>query len=241
MTADGKNNAANARARADARTGKSGKKGSAAGKRGGVNGGNPVAAEKRNRRSRPLGGRLAYRGGFPVFASRYVLFGGDSPRAALRFYNGSDVLLTGLRFLVTETDGEGRTIAEYTLSRRGLNAESGTEFAVADFPVGADCVALEIKTQSAISEPYEYVVEDDGASVKYGVEEEKEEFYFRKKPTLSVKKRKRTLAVLSAAALLAVVLAAGCTAWRLGVFGGNLRQTSDGSDTDIAVIQDVEA
>lgn len=202
---------------------------------------NAVAKTRRNKRTRPLGGRLVYRGGFPVFAARYVLFGGDTPRAAVRFYNGSDVLLTGLRFLVTEIDGDGKTIAEYTISRRGLNAESGAEFAVADFAVSVDCASLEIKTQSAISEPYEYVTDGDSVHVKYGVEKEKEEFYFSKKPAHSVKKRKRTLAIIAAVALLVVVLAATCTAWRLGVFNGDLSRTSADGGAYISVMQNVEA
>lgn len=199
-------------------------------------------AIKRGARTEPLGERLDYPGGYPVYLARYVLFAGAQPRAAMRFYNGSDAVLTGLRFKVTEKDGDGRIIAEYTLERRGLNAEKGAEFAVADSAVSADCEFLEASVESAFSDPYEYVVDGGGVSVRYGVSEEKKEFYFKNAPTCSVKKRKKILTVISLAAVIGAALIAAFAAWRTGVFDG--RKTEKSSDINnkalISVTEDVE-
>ncbi len=170
----------------------------------------------------PLAERLTYPGGFPVYLARYVLFGGKEPRAALRFFNASEVLVTGLKFRLAEKDGEGNTIAEYPLERRGLFAERGSEFAVADVPVGRACVSVEVQVQSVLSEPYEYVVEKDGVRLGYGVTPAEREYYFREKPTYSLSKRRKIYVAVALCAVLGSVLFAGVLAWRFGAFSDYL-------------------
>lgn len=197
---------------------------------------------RRGKRVEPLGERLDYPGGFPVYLSRYVLFGGDSPRAAMRFYNGSEARLTGLRFTVTEKNADGKVVAEYPLERRGLNAERETEFSVPDTAVSEDCSFLEVAVTSAVSDPYEYVVEGDGVTVRYGVGDEIKDYYFREKHTCTVRKRKRIFAIISAAAVAAAALAVSLVSWRLGAFGGETRKSADiDGGTYITVTENVEA
>ncbi len=193
---------------------------------------------RRGKRTQPLGERLDYPGGFPVYLARYVLFGGEKPHAAMRFYNGSDAYLTGVRFTVKERNDNGKVIAEYTLERRGLNAERGTEFAVADAAVSADCAYLEVALEAALSDPYEYIVDGDGVTVRYGVRGEEERRYFNGKPACSVKKRKRALALLSVAAVICVTLCAALAAWRLGFFDKAAKNQTE--NTSISVTENVE-
>lgn len=171
-------------------------------------------------RKEPLGERLPYPGGFPVYLARYVLFGGETPRAAMRFFNASDVLVTGVRFRVTERDAKGRAIAEYPIERTGLFAERGGEFAVADIPVRLACTAIEVQVTSVLSDGYEYSVGEDGVRLQYGVSPLEKEVYFEQKATYSISKRKKRYTILAFVAVLAAVIAAVGVAWRLGVFKG---------------------
>lgn len=166
----------------------------------------------------PIGERLPYPGGFPVYLSRYVLFGGEAPRIAMRFFNGSDILITGLRLRITEKDKNGAAIAEYPLERLGLFAEIGKEFSVPDSAVGAKCVAVDVQLEAVISDSYEYIVKQDGVQLRYGVEPREREFYFEKKPTYSVSKRKKKYIALAFLAVLGTVLLAWVLAWRVGAF-----------------------
>ncbi len=196
---------------------------------------------KRGKRTEPLGERLGYPGGFPVFLDRYVLFGGDEPRAALRFYNGSEACLTGVRFMLTERDKDDRIIAQYSLERRGLNAESGSEFAVADCAVDINCARIEVKLESALSDPYEYIAEGDGAVVRYGIEEQKREYYFKKTNTCRIKKMKRRLGILSVVALTAFCIGVGLVAYRTKLLGEDFGFLSAGGKDYISVTENVEA
>lgn len=166
----------------------------------------------------PIGERLPYPGGFPVYLARYVVFGGGEPRVAMRFFNASEVLVTGLRLRVTERDAAGKTLAEYPLERHGLFAERGTEFAVADAPVCGTCASVEVQVQSVVSDAYEYVAEGDGVRLQYGVAPRGHEYYFEKKATYSLSKRKKNYMFLSVFAVLGAVLLAVAVAWRVGVF-----------------------
>lgn len=178
-------------------------------------------------------GKLAYPGGFPVYLSRYLITGGPKPRAALRFYNGCEAVVTGVRFRLTEKDGEGKPIAEYSLERRGLFAERGCEFSVADVAVDPRCALLEAKLETVFSEPYEYDVDEDGATtVRYGVTEREPEYFFMRKPVYSVKKRRKKYIIISLIAVLAVTAAAGLTAWRLGIFGKAFPERAESAVTD---------
>ncbi len=194
---------------------------------------------KKHKRTEPLGERLDYPGGFPVYLARYVLFGGDTPHAAMRFYNGSDAVLTGIKFKVTEKDANGKIIAEYTLERRGLNVVSDSEFAVADCAVDSDCAALEVSLLAALSDPYEYIVVDDGVTVRYGVEEENKEFYFKNKRSCSVKKYRKILSAISLAVIVIVAAVAAVTVWRSGFFDGKGSADAE-NNTFIAVTENVE-
>lgn len=175
------------------------------------------AAKKPQTRTEPLCARLNYAGGFPVYLSRYVLTGGDKPRAAMRFFNASDIVVTGLRFRLYEKDASGKVIADYSLERTGLFAEQGEEFAVADTNISKACVSVEVKLESVISSPYEYVVKEDGVKINYGAAEREPEYFFRKQSGYSVKKSRKKYTVISIAAVLAAVLLTAFTVWRLGV------------------------
>lgn len=196
---------------------------------------------RRSPRVEPLGERLDYPGGFPVYLARYVLFGGERPHAAVRFYNGSDAVLTGVRFSVCERDEDGRILAEYSLERRGLNAERGGEFSVADFSVSGNCAQIEARIESAFSDPYEYVICGDGATVKYGVRRAKREYYFKNSPATKVKRIRRRLAIASAAFVAAAALLAGVAAWKTGAFANSYTDGADTNLQNVSVTYDVEA
>lgn len=193
----------------------------------------PVAAGARRA---PLGGRLPYPGGFPVYLARYVLFGGEKPRVAMRFFNASEILITGLRLQVEEKDASGKTIAEYPLERGGLFAERGTEFAVADAPVKAACTSVEVRVKAVLSDEYEYDVEGSGVQLRYGVTPREHEYYFEKKPVYSVSRRRKRYVLLAFLSVLGTVILAGLIVWRVGAlsdFG------IDGNIGEAAVIQTV--
>lgn len=176
------------------------------------------AAVPANVRREPLAERLPYPGGFPVYLARYVLFGGEEPRVAMRFFNASGILVTGLRLRVTEKDKDGNTIAEYPLERQGLFAERGTEFAVKDAPISYACTSVEVQVQAVISDGYEYISEENGVRLNYGLSPRERELYFKKNATYSVSKRRKRYIFIAFAAVLGAVLLTMCLAWRLGVF-----------------------
>lgn len=179
----------------------------------------PAKQEKKQEtvRTEPIAARLPYPGGFPVYLARYVLFGGNRPRAAMRFFNASDILITGIRFRLTEKDGEGKVINEYPLERTKVFAESGGEFEVADAAVGAECVSLEARVESVISDGYEYIVEEDGVRLVYGSREPERKFFFKEKPSASVSKRRKRYVLLAFLTVFGFALVAGALVWQLDI------------------------
>ena len=166
----------------------------------------------------PIGERLPYPGGFPVYLSRYVILGGVAPRVAMRFFNASDILVTGLRFRLTEKDKDGKILAEYDLERFGLFAERGGEFAVTDALVNPECVLVEAKLEMVRSDNYEYAVGEDGdVTLRYGSTSMEPEIFFKERPTYSVKKRGVKYVIVSILAVILVTVAAGAAAWRMGI------------------------
>lgn len=203
----------------------------------------PARAELRKKtRKEPLAESLAYPGGFPVYLSRYVLFGGDKPHAALKFYNGGDLLITGLVFTLEERDADGRTLARYTVERQGLFAESGGEFSVADAPVSVGCAEISAELSAVYSGAYEYAVEGDGVSVRLGERQTERKFTFKKKPAYKVKKRGKKYVVISLLAVLAVAVAVVGMSWRLGLLNDVLpdnmkyKSTQTTTQTDAAYL-----
>lgn len=182
--------------------------------------GDPAAIkEVRQAATSCYGERLAYPGGFPVYCSRYAVIIRDVPKLVMRFFNASDVLVTGLRFSIVEKDKNGNVIEETKLERTGLFAERGTEFAVADAQVSKSCCAVEVKMESVISEDYEYLIDGEGrAALKYGASEEGGDFYFKNKPMCVVKKRRRLYVLLSLSAVIVATLVAVVVAYKLGIF-----------------------
>lgn len=184
----------------------------------------------------PMGERLPYPGGFPVYLSRYVIMGGVNPRAALRFFNASDVLVTGIRFKLTERDKDGKAIAEYVLERSGLFAERGGEFAVTDVKVSENCVSVEARLTSIFSEKYEYAIDEKGeVTLGLGRSAADAEVCFKQKPICTVKKKGRKYILISLIAVIGITAAAGAVAWRIGVFDSAVSKTSDalGAQTEI--------
>lgn len=164
------------------------------------------------------GEKLPYPGGFPVYCSKYVIISDDSPRAALRFFNASDVVVTGLRFSLVEKDENGEVIDTLRIERNGLFSESSTEFSVCDAHVSANCVQIEVKIESVRSDEYEYIIGDEGeVTLKYGVDGERKDFYFKHKPSFSVKKRRRNYVFLSLLAVILATLVSVLMVWGLGV------------------------
>lgn len=192
--------------------------------------------------------RLPYTGGFPVYLSRYVILGTAGRRAALRFFNASEIAITGIRFRLIERDGAGNVLAEHTLERSGLYSESGNEFAVNDAPVEYGCMAVEAKVEAVISDDYEYVVEEDGVRLQYGTSKREKEIAFSKKPTYSRSRRRGRYLAIAIFSVLGFAVAAAGLAWRFGFYERRIFENfgreeayaayaeSDGSMTD-----DVEA
>lgn len=179
----------------------------------------PTSAKASHIETGYYGETLPYPGGFPVYCCKYVIIADDAPVVAMRFFNASDILVTGVRFTLTEKDDKGRVIAVTELERTGLFAERGTSFAVADERVNAACVAAEIKVSAIISDEYEYVIGGDGeVTLKYGTESKTADLYFKERPSFKVRKHSRGYVFLS---LLAVLLVAGVAllvAWQMGIF-----------------------
>ncbi len=156
------------------------------------------------------GERLPYPGGFPVYCCRYVIIKDGAQKLAMRFFNASDILVTGLRFTITEKDANGDVIDVRKQERTGLFAERGTEFAVADAEVSRGCVSVEIRVEIVKSDMYEYVIDDEGnVELRYGESDPTSDLYFKNKRSFSVKKRGKwyvVFAILVVACATAVVV-----------------------------------
>lgn len=164
--------------------------------------------------------RLPYKGGFPVYPSRYVLSGVSERHVALRFFNASEIGVTGIRFRIEERDEEGNILADRIVERTGLFAESGKEFAVADVGVDYACASVEIEVQSVFSDEYEYVFGEDGVSLRYGHAEKGPErkLTFVPRATYSVSKRRKRYVGIAFFAVFGIAAVAAALAWRFGFF-----------------------
>ncbi len=165
-----------------------------------------------------IAAKLPYPGGFPVFLSRYVIFGGSKKRVAMHFFNASEIEISGLRFYLVEKDEKGRELTVRPLERNGLSAERGTEFAVADVAVGRGCTAVEVRMESVLSGAYEYVFEEEGVSLRYGAKERSKEVGFRHKPSYSVSKRSDKYILAAFGLLLGLAVAVLGISWWFGFF-----------------------
>lgn len=168
----------------------------------------------------PVAVRLPYKGGFPVYPSRYVLLGVAERRAALRFFNASDICVTGVRFRIVEKDGGGNVIADRIAERTGLFAESGKEFAVADVRVDYECAAVDVEVQSVFSGEYEYAFAKDGVELRYGYTpmESEQKLSFVPRATYSLSKRRKWYVAVAFFAVLGVAALSALLAWRFGFF-----------------------
>ncbi len=166
----------------------------------------------------PIAAKLPYPGGFPVFLSRYVIFGNAKKRVALHFFNASEIEISGVRFYLVEKDEKGNELAVRPLERNGLAAERGGEFAVADVTVNRNCVAVEARMESVLSGSYEYVFEDESVTLRYGARERGKEVGFRHKSTHSVSKKSDKYILAAFGLLLGFALLAMGLAWRFGFF-----------------------
>ncbi len=166
--------------------------------------------------------RLPFPGGFPVYPCRYVLFGGEERKVAIRFFNAGEVGVTGVRFRLKERDGDGNVLAERAIEREGLFAESGKEFAVADVAVSGDCAAVDVEVMAVFSDEYEYEFVKGGVNLKYGhvpapVQTERT-LSFAPKPAYSASKRRKWYVWLAVAAVFVVAAGVAVIAWRLKFF-----------------------
>lgn len=160
--------------------------------------------------------RLAYTSGYPVFLSRYVIFGGEERRVAMRFFNAAGITLTGIRFCVTERDAEGKEISSHILEARDIFIENGVEFPVDDLRIVVACSTVEAKILAVFSGDYEYSVEEDGVRLRYAkMGEAKHETYFLNASSYKVKKKRRNYFLLSLLSVAAfAVIAIGAAIWR---------------------------
>ncbi len=183
------------------------------------------------------GERLPYPGGFPVYCCKYVIITDGKRKLAMRFFNASDILVTGLRFTLTEKDANGDVLDVRKQERTGLFAERGTEFGVADADVSRGCVSVEIRVEMIKSDMYEYVIDDaGGVELRYGDSDPTSDFYFKNKPSCSVKKRGKwyvVFAVLVVACVTAVVVGFSV---RMGILNKVRRNTVD---TESAIIYQI--
>lgn len=168
-------------------------------------------------RLEPIAEKLPFQGGFPVFLARYVIFREEGPRAALRFFNASDIVVTGIRFTFRELNGRGEVLSERTVDREGLFAENGGEFAVADIAVDRACERVEVKVERVLSDGYVYDVEKDGVRLRFGREEKGEEKSFLHKPTYSASKKFKKYVIGALLAVIGFVAAAGFLALQFGM------------------------
>lgn len=185
--------------------------------------------------------RVPYRGGFPVFLARYVIFGEEKRRAALHFFNASEIGVTGVRYILTEKDADGNVLAEHALQYEGVYAERGTEFAVADVAVSRKCASVEARVTAALSDGYEYAVEGNEVRVKYGISEREKEYVFLRRAGYKRSGKMKRMILFAFAAVLGLTAAAGAIAWRVGLFD-DIKE-SDGTNTAIerTVSEHVEA
>ncbi len=164
---------------------------------------------------------LSYRGGLPVYLSRYVIFGGEGRHAALRFFNASEISATGIRYRLDELDAEGNVLFSRTLEQ-DIVAERGCEFGVYDADLADDCVSLEATVEAVYSGEYEYVASKDGISLRYGgarpAQKQEEAFLQNSKYSVSRKKRKYILYAL--VAILGITLLFAGVGIRFGIFDG---------------------
>lgn len=168
----------------------------------------------------PIAVRLPYKGGFPVYPSRYVLLGVSDRRAALRFFNASDICVTGIRFRIVERDKEGSEIADRIVERSELFAESGKEFAVFDVSVDYECAAVEVEVLSVFSGEYEYVFHKDGVEINYGFTPmtSEQKYTFVPRATYSLSKRRRWYVAVAFFAVFGFAALAAALSWRFGFF-----------------------
>lgn len=176
-------------------------------------------AERPPRETEYFGEKLPYTGGFPVYCCKYVIIRNAQPCVAMRFFNASDVLVTGLRFTITQKNGEGETLSVTTVERNGLFVERSTEFAVADATVSEKCVTVEVRVNAIKSDSYEYVIDDKGeVTLKYGTSDLDAGFYFKNTPGYSVKRRHKGYIFLSVLAVLGFTAIALLVVWQMGGF-----------------------
>lgn len=163
--------------------------------------------------------RLNYHSGFPVFLSRYVLIADPPRRVALHFFNAGDVIITGLKYTVREKNEAGEEICVTSYEQRGLFAELGREFAVPDARVGKECVSVEASVTAVISDDYEYVVEGDSVSLRYGAtsEQKQDEPTFLHNPKYKARRKRKQYVWVSILSVLAFAVIAVLLAWRLNV------------------------
>ena len=166
-----------------------------------------------------FGKKLPYPGNFPVYCCKYVICRDASPSVALRFFNASDITVTGLRFTITQKDGDGNPIESVTMERLGLFAESSTEFAVADAPVSASCEEIDVCVNTVRSDDYEDIIDDSGqVTLSYGTNKLGKEFFFKEAPTYSVKKKRKGYTLLALGAVLGMVTVMLLVLMAMGVF-----------------------
>lgn len=163
---------------------------------------------------------LSYRGGLPVYLSRYVIFGGEERRAALRFFNAGEAAATGIRYRLDELDENGNILRSRVYAQDGLSAERGCEFGVFDAAIGKDCVALDATVEAVYSGEYEYVAGSGGVSLRYGGGEvsRETETTFLRDPKHSVSRRKKKYILFAIGLTLGFALLFAGIAWRLGYF-----------------------
>ncbi len=164
--------------------------------------------------------RLPFEGGFPVYPSRYVILGVGERRAALRFFNASEICVTGIRFRIAEKDANGSLISDRLVERTGLYAESGKEFAVNDVGVDFECASVEIEVKSVFSDEYEYAFGENGVELHYGFTPmaTEQKYTFVPRETYTVSKRRKWFVVIACVAVFGLVALGAALAWRFGFF-----------------------
>ena len=178
--------------------------------------------------------RLPFEGGFPVYPSRYVILGVGERRAALRFFNASEICVTGIRFRIAEKDRDGNVTSDRIVERSGLYAESGKEFAVTDVGVDFECAAVDVEVRSVFSDEYEYVFGDDGVELHYGFTpmETEQKYSFVPSPIYSVTRRRKRYIAIAFFAVFGVAALAAALAWRFGFFD-EMEKVSPTAETQI--------
>ncbi len=161
-------------------------------------------------------GHLSYPGGYPIFLSRFVVFGDEPRHVALRFVNASEIVMTGIRFVLIEKDEKGQELRRQTLEHRGLFVERGTEFPVPDATVSVRCMSVEAEVEAAFSDEYEYVVEGDSVELRFGESTQAEpEPVFLCEAKYKVRRSRGRSVFVTLFAVLALVASAFFLGWRL--------------------------